>query len=199
MCPTTPISSDYEYDVFFSYKRHGLTLEWTRGVHTRLKYWITQELGKGEARLFVDDESIETGARWPEKLRDALRLSKCMVCVWSPWYFQSSWCVSEWRSFLEREKRLNMTSHGLIAPMRFHDGEHFPDEARIVQCTDVSPYTSTVPGFWTSGRALELEDQLKAVARSVAGMIRSAPPFEPDWPVYNAHGIEPGRIELAKL
>ena len=27
-----------------------------------------------------------------------------MVSVWSPLYFQSSWCVSEWKSFLEREK-----------------------------------------------------------------------------------------------
>jgi hypothetical protein len=194
-----PLPSDYEYDVFFSYKRHSLTLEWTRGVHTRLKYWITQELGGEEARLFVDEESIETGDRWPERLRDALRLSKCMLCVWSPWYFQSSWCVSEWQSFLEREKRLNMRPHGLIAPLRFHDGEHFPEDAKVVHCTDVSAYTSTVPGFWTSGRAMELEDLLKAVARSVAGIIRSVPSFEPDWPVIDVLGIEHGRIGLGRL
>jgi hypothetical protein len=28
-----PPPADYEYDVFFSYKRHSLTLDWTRGVH----------------------------------------------------------------------------------------------------------------------------------------------------------------------
>jgi hypothetical protein len=32
------VAQDYEYDVFFSYKRHRLTLRWTREVHTRLHY-----------------------------------------------------------------------------------------------------------------------------------------------------------------
>jgi hypothetical protein len=54
-----------------------------------------------------------------------------------------------------------LSSHGLIAPIRFHDGEHFPQEAQEVQSTDVAPYTYTVPAFWASQRALELEDRLK--------------------------------------
>lgn len=35
----------------------------------------------------------------------------------------------------------------LIAPLKFHDGEHFPEEAKSVQCTDVSAYNITLPGF----------------------------------------------------
>jgi hypothetical protein len=34
-----PLPADYEFDVFFSYKRHSLTLDWTRGVHRRLQFW----------------------------------------------------------------------------------------------------------------------------------------------------------------
>jgi hypothetical protein len=98
-------------------------------VHKRLQFWLMQELGGREPKLFVDEDNIETGDRWPDSLRDALKASRCMVCVWSPSYFQSSWCVSEWRRFLARERRLNLHSHGLIAPLRFHDGEHFPEEA----------------------------------------------------------------------
>lgn len=192
-------SCDYVYDVFFSYKRHSLTLEWTRQVHTRLKFWLMQELGGQEPNLFVDEDCIETGDRWPEKLREALRLSRCMVCVWSPSYFQSSWCVSEWRSFLARERRLNMKPHGLIAPMRFHDGDHFPEEAQAIQWTDVTPYTSTMPAFWTSQRALELEDKLKEFAASVAHMIQRAPAFQADWPVEEAAGLAAPKIGLAKL
>ncbi len=131
--------------------------------------------------MFVDEESVETGDHWPEKLQHALKSSRCMVCLWSPEYFQSSWCVSEWESFRERERRLKRDSHGLIAPMRFHDGEYFPAEAREVQWTDVAPYTSTVPAFWTSLRAIELEDVLKTFAARVARMIRDAPQFETDW------------------
>jgi len=48
------LPSDYVYDVFFSYKRHGLTLDWTRLVHTRLEFWLTQEIAVREAKLFVD-------------------------------------------------------------------------------------------------------------------------------------------------
>jgi hypothetical protein len=191
--------SNYEHDVFFSYKRHGLTLEWTRQVHTRLKFWLTEERGGREAKLFVDEDSIEVGDRWPDKLKEALRLSRCMVCVWSPSYFQSSWCVSEWKSFLARERRLNMQSHGLIAPMRFHDGEHFPEEARVVQWTDIAAYTSTVPAFWTSQRAIELEDKLKEFAVGVAHVIQRAPEFEADWPVVEASALPVPKIGLARL
>ena len=190
---------DYQYDVFFSYRRHSLTLEWTREVHKRLQFWLTQEIGDRPASLFVDEDCIETGDRWPERLRESLKLSRCMICVWSPSYFQSKWCMSEWMSFREREKRQNMISHGLIAPMRFHDGEHFPQDARDVQWIDVAPYTYTVPAFWTSHRALELEDRLKELARSVAKIIRSAPPFVPDWPIVEAPAAGSGKIELARL
>jgi len=193
-----PPRADYEYDVFFSYKRHSLTLDWTRGVHRRLKLWLTEELNR-EAQLFVDEDSIETGDRWPERLKDALRLSRCMVCVWSPSYFQSNWCFSEWTSFRERERRLKLQSHGLIAPLRFHDGEHFPADAQAVQWTDVAPYTSTMPAFWTSARAIELEDRLKEFARSVARTVRNAPSFEADWPVVEVSAHSAPRIGLARL
>jgi len=190
---------DYVYDVFFSYKRHILTLEWTRWVHARLRFWLTQELAVPEARLFMDEDCIEASDRWPERLKEGVRLSKCMVAVWSPLYFQSSWCVSEWESFRERERRLNMKSHGLIAPMRFHDGEHFPKEAQSVQWLDVAQYTSTVPAFLTSARAMDLEDLLKGFARQIARTIRDSPPFQPDWPVVDAPAHPVPRIGLARL
>ena len=189
---------DYKYDVFFSYKRHGLTLDWTKRIHKLVKFWLSEELAR-EASLFVDEDSIEVGTRWPEKLKEGLRLSRCMVAVWSPSYFQSDWCLSEWTSFREREKRLDMRSHGLIAPMRFHDGEHFPQDARNVEWADVAPYAYTVQAFWTSQRAIELEDVLKAFAKSVAGIIKTAPPFQPDWPVVETTAPPTGKIELARL
>lgn len=189
---------DYEHDVFFSYKRHDLMLDWNRQVTNRLRFWLTQELGR-EASMFVDETHIEAGDRWPDKLREALRLSRCMVCVWTPPYFNSDWCVSEWKSFLARERRAGMQAHGLIAPLKIHDGEHFPPEAKEVQWEDVSLYTATVPAFWSSVRALELEDRIKSFAVSVAKIIGNAPPFEADWPVVDALGTPFPNIGLAKL
>lgn len=148
--------------------------------------------------MFVDEESIETGERWPARLKDGLRHSRCMISVWSPSYFNSAWCMSEWRSFRKREDAIGLKSHGLIAPMRFGDGEFFPEEARSVQWTDVAPYTSLLPAFWTSHRALELEDRLKEFAMAVAKIVASAPTFQ-DWPIVEAPGLALARIGLAKL
>ncbi len=190
-------SLDYKYEVFFSYKRADQTLHWTKQVLDKLKFWLGQEIPG--ARIFVDEETIELGDRWPDKLREGLKHSRCMVCVWSPMYFQSNWCVSEWRSFLEREKLLGLKSHRLIAPLRFHDGEHFPEEAQNVQWHDVAPYALTLPVFWQTPRALELEDELKKFVKKLAEIIRYAPPFDAAWPVVEAKGESPPKIELARL
>ena len=195
-----PPATDYEYDVFFSYKRHKLTLDWTREVHNRLKYFIMQTgLVDHEVKTFIDEEGIETGDRWPNRLKDALQSSRCMVCLWSPAYFQSNWCVSEWQSFRKRERRLKMKSHGLIAPLTIHDGDYFPREAKDVQWTDAALYTSTMPAFWISLRALDFEDLLKRFAAQVAGMVNHAPQFEADWPIAEVEDLTDAKIGLAEL
>jgi hypothetical protein len=191
-------ANDYKYDVFFSYKQHSKALDWTRGLYERLEFWLEQELGH-KPKLFIDAEEIKVGDRWPERLKEALRLSRCMVCVWSPPYFQSEWCLSEWRSFLERERQLGLKSHGLIAPLAFHDGEDFPEEARAVQWIDVSSYAYTVPGFWKNQRAMDLEALLKPFCRSVAEIIRSAPQFSCDWPLVEVPAPAVPEIKLARL
>lgn len=189
----------YEYDVFFSFKRQELTLDWNRQVYRRIEHWLGEELGGRPARVFWSEVSIETGERWPESLRLALMNSCCMVGVWLPSYFQSSWCISEWQSFLAREKELGMPSHTLIAPLKVHDGEHFPQEAKDIQCLDVVSYYSTMPAFWTSSRAMELEVKLQDLARAIARIIDRAKPFDPAWPVVELEGAAPPPILQAKL
>ncbi len=190
------MADDYLYDVFISYKRHNLTICWVDGVIERLAFWLTQELGGQEAKLFFDKESIEVGDPWPAKIQEGLRTSRCMVGIWSPQYFQSRWCVSEWRSFLERGQRLGKN---LIAPVRFHDGESYPQEAKDIQQIDVTPYTSTLDGFWKTDRAVELEDKLKELAKALAKIVSSATPFEQDWPIVNAEGNPPPKAPLVRL
>jgi hypothetical protein len=193
------LNIDYEYDVFFSYKRHDMTLDWSRRVHRLLQYWLSQEIHDREVRMFVDEDQIEAGDIWPERLKDALKRSRCMVCVWSPSYFRSDWCYSEWQTFRKREELTNQNSHGLIVPMRFHDGDHFPEEARNIQWIDVAPYNSTLSAFWSSERALELEELLKKVARTVAARIVFAPPFDATWPVVEVKAPTLLKIGLARL
>ena len=191
-------ATDYKYDVFFSYKRHDLTQHWTREVYKRIEHFLDMELARKPV-MFVDEETIEVGERWPAKLQQALRQSRCMVGVWSPPYFRSSWCVSEWQSFLAREKHLGLGSHRLVAPLRYSDGEHFPEEAQKVQWHDVASFTSTCASFWTSRRALRLEDVLKKFAGELAKIINEAPPFDPAWPICDEPKKPEPKIELGRL
>ena len=187
---------DYKHDIFFSYKRDSLTLDWHRWVKDRLVHWLTQEVGGRRIDCFMD-EQITVGQHWPDSLQQALRHSRCLVGVWSPEYFQSEWCVSEWKTFVERERVLRRP--GLIAPLQYHDGEHFPDEARSVEWMDVRNYTSTAPAFYNTVRAVELEDKIKEFARGVAQLLYAAPAFDPGWPVVPAPALPAAKIGLPRL
>lgn len=189
--------ADYQYDVFFSYKRDSRSADWMKRVQSTFEYWLSEELGR-PALVFIDSSEIEAGDRWPTRLHQALKSSRCMVGVWTPAYFQSKWCHSEWKSFRAREDLLGLNSHGLIAPLRYHDGEHFPEEARAVQWTDVAPYNSTMPAFWAGQGAVDLEDTLKGFVKKVARMVGAAPAFQ-NWPVHEAEGFAAPRIGLSRL
>lgn len=189
------LATQYKYDVFFSYKRDRMSDPWMFEVADKLKHWVGSTIGRAE--IFVDMSSIPVGSRWPDDIQNALQESKCLVTVWSPDYFRSAWCLSEWRSFVERENRLGKVP--LIAPIKYSDGECFPDEAKDVQWADFSDFAFTVPGFWHSQRAVEFEAQLKGFAERVATLIRSAPPFQSDWPLVLHEDIQRPNGEFRRL
>jgi hypothetical protein len=173
----------YEYDVFFSYKRDVQINAWHVAVKDKLKFWLGQFLGR-EAKIFMDTEEIRVGARWRSKLAHALGASKTLVCVWSPLYFQSQWCVSEWKTFTERERSCDRE---LIAPASFIDGDCFPSEAQARQFMDFSDYTCTTKYFWDTAGAVEFEKVcLKSFAKDLARLIKNAPDFAPDFPLVEA-------------
>lgn len=171
----------YQYDVFFSYKRDVESDGWHRTVMEKLKYWLKQELNQLEVPIFFDTEEIRTGMRWRAKISQALKSSKTMVCVWSPLYFQSPWCISEWKTFAERERQYGRE---LVVPASYHDGNHFPLEAKNKQILDLSNYTSTASRFWDTEIAVNFERAcLKPYARDVAAALRMAPAFDPNFPL----------------
>ncbi|WP_158219812.1 toll/interleukin-1 receptor domain-containing protein [Ideonella sp. A 288] len=188
----------YAYDAFFSYKRDRESDAWHRRVKDKIAYWLRLELARTDVRIFFDDEEIRTGSRFSAKIADSLRRSKCLVCVWSPLYFRSSWCLSEWQSFLQREVNYGAQ---LIIPASFHDGETFPDTAKAIQTLDFSEFASTMPRFWDTESAVRFEEsRLRPFARDLAALIRAAPPYDEAFPVLIAseHDTQPelpiGRI-----
>ncbi len=174
----------YEYDVFFSYKRDRESDQWHEVVKNKLEFWLRQELQKLKVRIFFDTEEIRTGMRWRQKISDSLKQSRCIVCFWSPLYFQSKWCVSEWMTFVEREK---LSSSELVMPAAYFDGESFPPKALNKQFMDFSEFTSTMPKFWETELAVTFEAKgLRRFAHDLADMIRKAPPYDDAFPIVEA-------------
>ena len=179
---------DYEYDVFFSYKRDDESDKWHRTLMEKLTFWLKLELSNPDVAVFIDIDDVRTGAIWRNKLAHALRVSKTMVCVWSPLYFQSAWCVSEWKTFAERESRFKLD---LVAPASYHDGACFPHEAKAKQMIDLSNFTSISTRFWDTELAVEFDTKcLKPFAKDIAALVRMAPPFDPDFPFVEVQQLD---------
>ena len=178
----------YQYDAFFSYKRDPESDDWHERVKEKLTFWLKQYLGRQDVRIFFDREDIHTGTRWRMRLADALKTSRCIVCVWSPLYFQSQWCLSEWKTFVERSRHANSD---LVLPASYFDGESFPQAAKDIQFRDFSRFASTMPRFWDTESAVRFEETcLRPFAEDLARIIRSAPNYNDAFPVVEAASRE---------
>ena len=71
---------DYQYDVFFSYRRDPLIQDWIMEVVTRLRFRLTQDLGGDQARIFWDRD-IEVGDIWPEAARCCSEIQMFGACL----------------------------------------------------------------------------------------------------------------------
>lgn len=171
----------YQYDVFFSYKRDRESDDWHEKVKNKLEHWLKHELQRQNVRIFFDTEEITTGMRWRAKLADALKRSRCIACIWSPLYFQSKWCVSEWMTFVRREE---LVKRELVMPASYFDGDTFPPSATAKQFIDFSEFASTMPKFWETADAVEFEsNKLKPFAHALAVAIVNAPNYDDTFPV----------------
>lgn len=179
----------YKYDIFLSYRRKGPVLDWVDNHFLQLlKDWLNEADGfERDPEIFVDREEINPGMRWPAKLEDALKHSKILVCVWSPSYFRSPWCLAEWKSMQSREKLLGLGTpanpEGLVYPVKFNDGESFPQDAKQVQFRDLSRWNNSVKSFRDTPAYVGFEDEIKSIADQLSAMISKAPDWRPDFPV----------------
>lgn len=181
----------YVYDAFFSYRRNVESNFWHERLKDKIKFWLDDALNK-DAQIFFDTEDIPLGALWREEIGSALLASKCLICVWSPKYFQSDWCVAEWQTFEERSKKYDKR---LVLGANFSDGDHYPAEAKERLYKDFRPWALTIPAFWDSEKAIDFEDQaIKPFVEKVAEAVNSAPDFCTDFPLIDT----PGADQIAK-
>jgi hypothetical protein len=111
----------YEHACFISYKRIRTGLPSVRHFYrrfvdafqTRLREYLTLEL------FPYFDAEISTGVDYAERLPERLCKSLCLVAILTPEYFESTWCVSEWRAMeaLERKRVPSQKQNLLIIPI----------------------------------------------------------------------------------
>jgi hypothetical protein len=190
----------YQYDIFLSYRRSPLRSEWLTEHFVPL-FWdivreeIAAETGRAPAGIFFDQSDlseetrkfdqygIEPGENWRNKLRGAIKSSRCMVALWSPLYFHSEWCLIEWKSFAERHR--SSEHPDLLVPISVHDGDRFPSDAQAAQYIKFGDFVFVGPGYKKTEDYIEFQKQLRNLATRVARVVAGAPPWE-DWSLYEA-------------
>jgi TIR domain-containing protein len=184
------MTQDYKNDVFISYTHLGAVYNWIPYLYDLLEDWLPYHLSY-KPKIYID-RRIEAGTHWPSELQHELKMSRCLLAIWSPVYFNSSWCIAELESFRARERLLGIgkgqKTLGLIYPVLFtkplkKPPEYLPLKLKKIQYYDLSDWTITSPGFKSTALHVDFEQQVKILCPVLAKMILSAPKWQADWPV----------------
>lgn len=177
----------YDYEIFLSYRRSPTVGRWVNTHLVPLLRERLSEVSPRDVRISCDSQ-IEGGSRWPDDLRRRLRRSGLLVCVWSADYFRSAWCMTEWKSFKQREALLNMNSpddpRGLVYPIRYADGDHFPHEAKTTQWRrDFSNLNYPNESFRDTPKYIEFDALVQQMAADIVQQLDALPPWQDNFPV----------------
>lgn len=172
----------YQYHFFYSYKRHPNTNAWHSFVAKELARLVGENLALGkDAEYFFDQVDIKTGDVWNNRISGALKTSRCAVCLLSPNYFQSSFCVAELNTFINRSR---ITGSALVVSASCHDGENFPRSFLDTwQYAEFQPYMNPSQGFWKTEKASEFMSVLARFADDLSEKIDCSPIYSDDFPI----------------
>jgi TIR domain len=186
--------SDYRFDVFVSYARHGTSGQW---VNEHFREILCDRLADelpDEPRVFLDTD-MRVGVAWPAEIREALHRSKVMISVLSAPYFSSSWCKSELRTILERERLCGLPRPGqhpgLIIPLSYGDGEAYWPEVHARQLRSVKDFAYVGPAFRQSEKYMRFQDFAMELAAQIAALLSTVPEWSPDWPILEVPASAP--------
>ena len=195
------MADSYTYDIFLSYRRSGPgnARDWVHNHFYPLLLNCLADQCQHKPEIFIDVE-VETGARWPAKLRKALLGSKMLVAVWSPPYFLSPWCQAEWRSFDAREQMLAPSYPcTLLYPVIFSDSDCFPPAARERQARDLKAWSYPHRSFRDTTQYNELHAEIITIATELTIMLQKVPEWDGNWPTCEPELPPPLRHELPEL
>lgn len=102
-----------------------------------------------------------------------------------------------------REEALGMRTKkhpaGLVYPVVFHDGEHFPKDAKNTQSKSLREWNYPYPQFSETPEYLRFDKALQDVAKEIATMLGRAPKFKAGWPVVKPKVKTDTKMKLPRL
>lgn len=175
--------SDYQHDIFLSYRRLGNATDWIKDhLIPVLKSALAQELGRDPEIYF--DNQLEGAMTWPVTLGSHLARSRVLVCLWSKTYLKSQWCSKELALIWEREKKLQLRTpqhpHGITAVYTIHDGETIPETLKICQTLAITEFFNPMMRLDSPTRE-GFFNLICQHADTLATMIQNAPAFDETW------------------
>lgn len=172
--------------MFISYSRRGSVQKWLLNhFHQKLLDCLADQFAPAP-RVYVD-RSMPRGVHWPSELENALRHSKIILPLLTPYYFESSWCMAELRNMQERQRVLGLASpshpQGLVYPILYSDSENFPDEGREISWWDFKEFANPDPVFQESREFVYFHRRVIDLARDLVQLLPQVPEWQADWPV----------------
>ncbi|MBR4455600.1 MAG: toll/interleukin-1 receptor domain-containing protein, partial [Solobacterium sp.] len=95
------------YDAFISYRHNPRDTSVARELQTRLEHYhipkaLQQRTGRRSiSRIFRDQNELEVTSDLSAAIDEALAQSDFLICVLSPAYKESVWCIHEIEQFLK--------------------------------------------------------------------------------------------------
>lgn len=194
----------FRYDLFISYRRKRLLIGWMSEHFLplfldKLEEAVWLQSGRKLGMVFLDIADtdpiiqkqninglggrlagIPAGADWKQYLKEAIPQARCLLALWSPTYFGSPWCLSEWENFRNR------SSENFAVPITVHDCFDLAQVPMLrpvdtdVQYLRFNDTYRSGSAFKDSRAYLDLQDLCDLLAPSVAARIHASEGHEPD-------------------
>jgi hypothetical protein len=74
-------------------------------------------------------------------------------------------------------------TNGLIYPVVFSDGEHFPPEAKAIQNKDLRKWNISSEVFRETRAYVNFEQEIQLIAQEIWQLLQTVPDYQQDWPV----------------
>ena len=87
---------------------------------------------------------------------------------------------------------------GLVYPVKYFDGQHFPAEEKSKQMNDFVDFSCPFACYKDTSSYVEFNTRVQQLAMELADMIQRAPACQ-DWPVSIPTEAEPFAMEIPRL